>query len=421
MDLTHGGDLLAKEYLERGNEVTCVDCYGTEDEGTHGEMEALGIRCLGEAPDEEFDLLVSPVHCPDRRIGPAKYRRRLTHHQAVGELFSFRGMMFEVTGASGKTTTCHLISHVLDYLGRNVLMMTSRGLTYLGEEVEVLDRGSIAPASVLRVKEVDRRFDTLVLEISLGGTGLADVGIITTMGSNYPIAERTRTAFDGKVQMVESARRFVVVPQEERDLWQRHLRPGAWLTSFGEGGDVQVTTGPLKLGEEAEIVVHTLGGGEFRTTVSGEFLLPSYLLPLGAALSAIRCYGVNMNHAVDAFQGFTGVPGRGEVYREGDTWVIRDRNPGVSGVSLEYNLSNLEDHYGVEEVGLVIEPVSRRVCETLRMEDMEAIVQAHPTVKGAYLLNPGGLESPSFEAIGDASEAIDRHPVVMWVTKEGYQ
>ena len=39
IDMTHGGDLLAMEYAEGGNEVTCVDCYGTASEETSQAME----------------------------------------------------------------------------------------------------------------------------------------------------------------------------------------------------------------------------------------------------------------------------------------------------------------------------------------------------------------------------------------------
>lgn len=45
-----------------------------------------------------------------------------------------------------------------------------------------------------------------VAEISLGGTGLADIGIITTIANDYKIANGTRLASDAKRRMILDAR-----------------------------------------------------------------------------------------------------------------------------------------------------------------------------------------------------------------------
>jgi len=110
LDLTHGAEVLAREYLRRGQDVTCVDVYHTAPDLLKGRLRAEGIRVLEEAPSERFDLLVAPIHCPDVYLPAAGYRTRLTHHEAVGELCSFPFPTVEVTGAGGKTTTCHVLA-----------------------------------------------------------------------------------------------------------------------------------------------------------------------------------------------------------------------------------------------------------------------------------------------------------------------
>lgn len=422
IDTTHGGDVLAMEYASMDNEVTCVDCYGTSRPEVREELEAKEIRWLSSPPEEDFDLLLMPVHCPDDFISRARFKDRKTFHQAVGELASFRGLTFEVTGVKGKTSTCHVISHMMNRLGRRVLQLTSRGIHLYGEKEETLEeRASIAPTSILRISRMETQFDNGVFEVSLGGTGLADVAIITTIGDNYPIAAGTRTAFDAKKQMLNMARKVAVVPEEERELWSPQVPLGVWLTTFGEGGIVEASVdGPLELGKEVEVQFKVKPGGAFSTTFSGDFLVPAYLRPFSAAISALKALGIPPPQLCQTLSDFTGVPGRGELLQRGDTWVVRDRNPGVSTHSVEFLLGILEEHYQAKDIGLVVEPVSIRVCEKLDLTEMGTINEVHDSVTGAYLLNHGDRDVEGFRSIDDLSEILDDHGIVLHCTKEGY-
>lgn len=422
IDTTHGGDVLAMEYASMDNEVTCVDCYGTSRSEVREELVAKGIRWLSSPPEEDFDLLLMPVHCPDDFISGARFEARRTFHQAVGELASFKGLTFEVTGVKGKTSTCHVISHMMNRLGRKVLQLTSRGIHLYGEEEETLEeRSSIAPTSILRISRMETEFDNGVFEVSLGGTGLADVAIITTIGDNYPIAAGTRTAFDAKKQMLNMARKVAVVPEEERELWTPQVPPGVWLTTFGEEGIVDAyIDGPHELGEEVEVKFRVKPGGEFSTRFSGEFLVPAYLRPFSAAISALKSLGIPPPQLCEVLSDFNGVPGRGEVLQERDTWIVRDRNPGVSVHSVEYLLGILEEYYEAKDIGLVIEPVSIRVCEKLDLTELGTINEVHDSVTGAYLLDHSGKEVEGFRNIQDLSEILDDHGILLHCTKEGY-
>ncbi|NYT12063.1 MAG: coenzyme F430 synthase [Methanomassiliicoccales archaeon] len=424
IDMTHGGDLLALEYAERENDVTCVDCYGTSSEEKRVLLEEKGIRCMTTAPDEDFDLLVSPIHCPDSFLSNTRYESRKTFHEAVGELVVFRGMIFEVTGARGKTTTCHILSFILNRFGRTIAQLSSRGIHFYDEGIETIEEWvSIAPPSILKVSRLELPYDHWVLEVSLGGTGLADVGIITTLGENYPIAAGSRTAFDGKKQMMNLVKKVAVIPEEERELWTPQIPPGIWVSTFGEGGNVNgVLDGPLELGSDVEVRFKCLPLGEFSTTLKGNFLVPIYLRPMAAALAGLKSCGIPMPQLCEALKDFPGVPGRGEVYKEGETWIIKDHNPGVSGHSIEFEISILEKFYGVDDVGLVIEPTAKRVRERLDLKEMDLIFDVHDSIKGAYLLNPEGKEKEvkNFTSIQDIGEVMDRHPIILWCTKGGF-
>jgi len=422
MDLTHGGDELALEYATRGHQVVCVDCYKTCDEGLRNKLEGAGILVAQTAPPEEFDLLVAPVHCPDRFLEGVKFERRITFHDAVGELVDMRGMIFEVTGAKGKTTTCHIITHLLRYFGRRIIQVTSEGITLVGDGAEVIqERASIAPTSILKVSRMDLKWDNAVFEVSLGGTGVGVVGIITTLGDNYSIAAGTRTAFDGKVQMVKNAKKFLVIPEEERELWESHVPPGVWVNTFGPGGTINAEVEPpLTLGEQCEVIFRTRIGGEFRTTVTGNFLLSSYLRPMSAAMAGMMCYGPNLPVLMDALKGYGGAPGRAEVREKAGKWVVYDRNPGVSCLSIETHLQGLESYYEIDDIGLVVEPASRNVCERLDTDHLSTLEEVHDSLTGCYLVGDG-CEIENFKKIPDISEVMGKHKVLLWCAKEGFR
>ena len=155
LDLTHGGEVLAETYTEQGHEVTAVDIYHNCSPAIETRLLSLGIRVMDSTPHERFGLAVSPIHCPDRFLRGAVFERRLTHHQAVGELAHFDYPVIEVTGAVAKTSSCHILAHILRAQGKKTLVLTSSGLRSMGRTVEVLEeKASIAPATILRISRL---------------------------------------------------------------------------------------------------------------------------------------------------------------------------------------------------------------------------------------------------------------------------
>jgi len=222
LDLTHGGIPIAKKLASLGNDVSGVDVYGTVDPALLGELEEnYGIRCSkAPLPISEFDLLVAPVHLDPAYSmlaqAASEGKKIVSHHEIAGEILKkdqrLSGIkIVEVTGVKAKTSTASLLADMLSRKFK-VVLHTSRGLEVWEEgSPSLIHRGlSITPGSILTA--VEKSLDAgikpefFIFEISIGGTGTADMGILTTLSPDYRIANNTSLASDAKLQLILNAK-----------------------------------------------------------------------------------------------------------------------------------------------------------------------------------------------------------------------
>jgi coenzyme F430 synthetase len=423
LDLTHGGVVLAESYAESGNEVTAVDIYHNCPAKARSNLEQMKVKVVDHTPQERFDLAVSPIHCPDHFLQGAMFERRLTHHQAVGELAHFNYPIIEVTGAVAKTSSCHILAHILRSKGKKVLLLTSRGLCTIGKEVEVLEeKASITPATILRISKLKGDWDYGIFECSLGGTGLADIGIVTNMREEYPIAAGTRSSVAGKMQMVRSSKHKIVIASEDLEVLKDNIPAEAEVTTFGNLGQVEVTVQRhLELGDKAPSVLR-VHETNIPMMLSGNYLTPSYSTGLCAAAALAIAAGLRPEDIAQALSSFPGVPGRGEVKREDGKIIVINRNPGVAARSIDWNIRILEDSYGVDNMALIVDPIDAKVCEKLDLNEIADVAKRHPTVRAAYIYDreDGKVRPGPFIKISKPEEALVDNRVILWCTKEGY-
>ncbi len=132
----------------------------------------------------------------------------MTHHEAVGFLLKdkINIPIIEVTGVKGKTSIVWMLKEIFKDL--NPLVLSSLGVEVFEDgEWKVLKRDiSITPASIIEAWKLAEDYEKgiCIFETSLGGTGLADVGILTNLAEDYPIANNSRTASDAKRQIFKS-------------------------------------------------------------------------------------------------------------------------------------------------------------------------------------------------------------------------
>ncbi len=402
LDMTHGGHLIAERQADRGWDVTCVDNYHLSTEEARRRLSDRGIEALFESPARRFDALFMPAHCPDSYIGEATADERYTFSDAVRMLIG-DGLPFriEVTGVKGKTSTCYLIAHILDAWGKKVFLHTSRGEGPYSSGTHHVDRlKSIAPPYILELPS--EGYDVVVSEVSLGGSGRADIALITNLVDDYGIAKDSRKASDAKKQILSDRGRNIV-REEEHGIWHA-LRPELVLETYG--GGCKALDRPA-LGKPLRIVYQYLGKEE-EAVLGGSFLSIQYLPAIDAALKVCEDMGVPAQKVKEALGTFRGVPGRGEVSKEDGVWKVTERNPGISHVSIDMTLRCLKEMGALEGCIAVVDPVSRRVCDKMHPDMMRSVLEKY------------GVEHVITE--GDGREAdVSGHPVVVTFVKEAWQ
>jgi len=212
VDMTHGGAIIATEFMKIPDfEVFAYDIYSTMGTNALDELQAKGLKFIeglddlklikNQAQESEI-MIIAPVHCK------LDFPINMTHHEAVGFLYKdiINIPVIEVTGVKGKTSVVWILKEILKDF--NPLVLSSLG-------VEVIDDGkwkvlksdiSITPASIIESMKLSEGYEIgiCIFETSLGGTGLADVGILTNIVENYPISCNTKVASDAKLQIFKS-------------------------------------------------------------------------------------------------------------------------------------------------------------------------------------------------------------------------
>jgi UDP-N-acetylmuramyl pentapeptide synthase len=304
LDTIHGGAIIARRMVESGLQAEAFEVY-------HHIPNLAG-----------FDLVVAPVHlAPDNpalALAKTAKKKIITHHQAVGEILRGRVdpamEVFEVTGTHSKTSTALLLAMMLSWQ-KKVLSHTTRGLEIWQDgKARLLEKGlSITPGNVIRAKEVAKAHgvEALICEISLGGTGLADYGIVTSLSGDYSIANATKWASTAKLQMLTLAKSGAKLLANS----DARLSPDV---SFARGGRVYARPDSLIFAKEE---VHLDLGQDL------DFL--GYETAIAGAAAAAKLAGVPRSMIAQALTGFDGFSGRMKIKRLPNQTFFDSSNSGL--------------------------------------------------------------------------------------------
>ena len=82
---------------------------------------------------------------------------------------------------------------------------------------------------------------------------------------------------------------------------------------------------------------------------------------------------IPVQKVIEGIDSFKGVPGRGVISKAGDRWYVRDRNPGISHMSIGMTLECLKTMDCLDKALAVIDPVSKKVCDKMDVDQMKAV------------------------------------------------
>ncbi len=399
LDLTHGGIPISIKLAELGAEVSAVDVYNTVDPVTLSELENnYGIRTSREPlPVGAFDLLAAPVHLDPAYPMLAEARKTqtpvLSHHRVVGLVLEKDPRLtgtrtIEITGVKAKTSTASLLADMLSRKSR-VVLHTSRGLEAWkgGMSSEILKGLSITPGSILSA--VDKTFeagirpDLFIFEISIGGTGNADLGILTTLSPDYGIANNSSLAGEAKLQLVRTAKPGTV------------LILNAAVEKTGEKIPEAVKKITFKdpfypeSGESADFVLKT-EEGNIHCLCQGQELFTAHLQPgynslayrtaFVAASAAALELGVENKTVVKTLEDFGGLAGRMQEKELEGIALIDNSNSGMdihsAEKALEYALLKKRDER-MQKIYIVLGEEAAQVCEGLPPEAVQGFVEKY--------------------------------------------
>ena len=359
VDMTHGGKLIASEFSKLGNfNVFALDIYNTLSKKEKLSLEKKGIKFVKESFLDEINsnrnnensdnnfLIIAPVHC---NIGSKVH---MTHHESVKFLMKdqINVPIIEVTGVKGKTSTVKMLKEIFKDL--NPLILSSLGVEIIeNRESTLLKKDiSITPASIIESWNLSKNYKNTgicIFETSLGGTGLADAGILTNIAENYPIASGGKTASQAKAQIFKSK----VAACDFDSFSHFYLDFYKNTNTFGINNDANVHASNIKFGlDETSFSVEvndlkTIDRDILNTKFDISTFAPAehHLNNVLSAVCAALILKTPINQIKRGLKNFRGIDGRTSIRNYKEIKIIEEINPGINVTAIKKSVNMVKD------------------------------------------------------------------------------
>jgi len=399
LDLTHGGAVIARKLKRITASVTAVDVYGKLSPELLDELEKEGIKTSREPLNvSEFDFIVAPVHLdanyPMLADAAVNSIPVLSHHQAVGQILSGYNLknktIVELTGTKAKTSTSILLADILSK-EKKVISHTSRGLEDWSTGAMIKKGLSITPASILAaldaVQDAGIGFDVFIAEISLGGTGFADIGIITTIANDYGIANKTGLASDAKRRMILDAKPgSILVINNDALRFFGACRRDINVISFTDSVNASCNVYYENMDAKGGTIAYFLGKehGKIHIREAGDYDITSYKTAFVCATAAALALDIDADTIERAFLGFKGAQGRMTKKSVDGRILIDNSNSGMDIRTVQKALKYAQEEGG--RIVMVLGEEAKEVCEGLDPSGVERFINNHLNELGALIL-----------------------------------
>lgn len=389
LDLTHGGAVIARKLTKIAASVTGIDVYQTLSPEELEALEQEGIR-TSRSPIKvsEFEILIAPVHLdPDYPMLADAEKENIpiiSHHAAVGEILRNAldgSTVIEITGTKAKTSTSILLGEMLSK-NKKVISHTSRGLEDWSKRRIIQNGLSITPASILRavdvVEEAGIKPDVFIFEISLGGTGSADIGVITTIVDDYKIANNTRLASEAKRMMILDAKPgSTLVINYDALRFFGACRRDVCIISFSDSVNAAANVYYENIGSDGGTIAYYIGGRKGKITLIGtqDYDLISYKTAFVCAVAVALAMDIEPDQIERSLQEFKGAEGRMRKIFLAGRRFIDNSNSGMDIKSAEKALDYAKSEEG--RIVMVLGEEAKEVCEGLDPSGVERFIEKH--------------------------------------------
>ena len=416
LDPIHGAEVIAEELKELGKEVEVFNPYRNP--------------FLDQTFFKGLNLVIAPVHLsPEFEVMKEALKNNIpfmSHHEAVKEIATLKNLfsdikVVEVTGTVGKTAVCELICQLLKNKFK-VLSHTSSVTRFKSAEKEVrFPRLGGTPANVLKVMRIAReknlKPDIAVFEISLGLTGIGDVGVITSLEADYRIAGGTKDASAVKkasIKNYEAKDKSIVV------------HPGLLISDVNVGAN---TFGDKDKnlwidGRENKVVFSRLRtiNGDF---ISGEIAFKPFDLFSGEyyrnSLEAACCAVLSLGIPPEEINtgNISSVKGRMKLEKLKGRFLIDNSNSGTKLKFLD-EITEAARRFS-EKIILIVGEESQYVCEGVSVEELKEVVEYSADdfveiiivgeefrgkIEGENVFFSDGLDAALEKAVNDSEEGF---------------
>lgn len=388
VDMTHGGLIIASELAKLyDTSVFAWDIYGTVNESTREEYSKLGLNFVDNFDSSEEITVVAPVHCN------LEYSVDMTHHEAVKHILNNKIIVpiIEVTGVKGKTSVVWILKEILKDL--NPLVLSSLGVeVFDGYEWKTLKQNiSITPASIIEAWKLAENYKIgiCIFETSLGGTGLADVGILTNIAENYSIANNTSLASIAKAQIFDSK----MVACDLESFNSNYSEYSEKTNTFGVGNknsniDANMTATNIKLG--FNITEFNVKMYDFKTLNSnileGSFNVRTFapakvhINNILGAVAASLMLGISQEKIQSGLSKFKGVKGRTTIKEQEGIRIVEEINPGLNVTAVKESIKMMTD---LDDVAVIFGGKYGITCEEI---DEKSVSKVLNDINGNYHL-----------------------------------
>jgi len=374
IDLTHGGVKIAVSLAKKGKSVYCYDIYNTLKDIDRRMLDVYNVKLiqLKDLKDFTGDLkVIYPIHLPLTNEDIRKNNENLnytfiTHHEAVAEILDGWGKdikKIEITGVKGKTSCAFMLKEIL--IDENPLVLSSLGaLLYVDKKEIVLQKNiSIAPSNIKETVDLANKlanplcngesknqiYNSAIFESSLGTTGIGDVGLLTNIVEDYPIAQNKSSASIAKKQVFRCG--IICCEKESLDKYYKDIEHEK-VNSFSfddESADLYVKNVEYSLDETIiDIAFNDIktksddiisGEIQVKTFAPGKHHVLNVLGVVGTALSL----NIDENTIINGLKNYKGIAGRTNKKNIENITVIEEINPGINTKAIEASINMIDN------------------------------------------------------------------------------